>query len=564
MEHQADYWQRNTVGRRALLRGASIAGAGLAGAALIGCGGSAGAPKATPAASSGATGAPAAGAKQPKVSDALVMIQTRDAPSLDPLDSQVRTTPERISLVYPRLINVVRANDNGDTKQAASYAVEGWEWNGDGTKVTFKLRKGVKYQNLAPVNGREFVAADVKSSLDRYMNDPKSTFKARYSDISKIETPDNYTVAITLKSPSRYAMSALAAEPSWILPPELKPEDMKTKAVGPGPFIHDQFLQGEGSKLHKNPDFIDAAKIYYNKYQIKVITDPATRIAAIKTNQADALTTGGVTKSELKTAEGPSVKSYQDVNIGCNGLWFNMRNPKWKDIRARMAISKAFDRQADIDQIYQGDGQMVGPIPTGFGKWAYSDKELREFNAYKYDPAEAKKLWDAAGKPSTSNEYYIRPKAQSTTAAPEAELLAGQIEKNLGIKATYKTEDYTIFLPKGYNNQFEDICLFGYSLGGEPLDYLLLPYMPGGARNGSGLNDPDVAKRLDELKATLDDTAAVAKARDIQKHILDNVMSMAHMTGGNTYATYNAKLQNWQVPAAYPYGIEYTLLSWKE
>ena len=174
------------------------------------------------------------------------------------------------------------------------------------------------------------------------------------------------------------------------------------------------------------------------------------------------------------------------------------------------------------------------------------------------------KLWTAAGKPSTANEYYIRPKAQSTTAAPEAELIAGQIEKNLGIKATFKTEDYTIFLPKGYNNQFDDICLFGYSLGGEPLDYLLLPYYPGGARNGSGINDPDLAKRLDDLKGTLDETAAVSKARDIQKHILDNLMTMAHMTGGNMYATHNAMLQNWQVPAAYPYGIEYTLNSWKE
>ena len=33
--------------------------------------------------------------------------------------------------------------------------------NGDGTQVTFKLRPGVKYANIAPLNGREFTSADV-------------------------------------------------------------------------------------------------------------------------------------------------------------------------------------------------------------------------------------------------------------------------------------------------------------------------------------------------------------------------------------------------------------------
>src|SRR5581483_2227390 len=80
------YWQRRTLdrtlGRRALLRGASVGAVGLAGAALIGCSSSSSSnvPK------SGATNAPAGAAatEQPQVSDAFIAVQTRDATSLEP------------------------------------------------------------------------------------------------------------------------------------------------------------------------------------------------------------------------------------------------------------------------------------------------------------------------------------------------------------------------------------------------------------------------------------------------------------------------------------------------
>ena len=39
MDQNRNYWTRQRVGRRSMLRGAGMASVGLAGAALIGCGG---------------------------------------------------------------------------------------------------------------------------------------------------------------------------------------------------------------------------------------------------------------------------------------------------------------------------------------------------------------------------------------------------------------------------------------------------------------------------------------------------------------------------------------------
>ena len=98
-------WSR-TTGRRAVIRGVGVGSVGLAGAALIGCG--SGPSASTPAGGSSAGGAPGASnapaADKPQMSEAFVAVQTRDAPSLEPLDSNVYTIPERIGLVYPKLL----------------------------------------------------------------------------------------------------------------------------------------------------------------------------------------------------------------------------------------------------------------------------------------------------------------------------------------------------------------------------------------------------------------------------------------------------------------------------
>ena len=148
MRDDERFWTggRAPVTRRQLLRGAGVAGLGVAAAAIIGCGDDAdddddGAAPAATAAPATATAAPAtptaAAADQPVVSDSFKILQSRDAASLDPLASQIYTTPERIGLVYPRLVSVARnpGDDLADTSQVPSWAVDSWEFSPDGAEL---------------------------------------------------------------------------------------------------------------------------------------------------------------------------------------------------------------------------------------------------------------------------------------------------------------------------------------------------------------------------------------------------------------------------------------------
>jgi ABC-type transport system substrate-binding protein len=53
---------------------------------------------------------------------------------------------------------------------------ESWEGNSDYRVWTFKLKRGVKWHNMPPVNGRELVAADIKYCFEAYAKEGVQAF----------------------------------------------------------------------------------------------------------------------------------------------------------------------------------------------------------------------------------------------------------------------------------------------------------------------------------------------------------------------------------------------------
>jgi ABC-type transport system substrate-binding protein len=64
---------------------------------------------------------------------------------------------------------------------------ESWEMSDGGATHTFNLRKGVKFHNKAPVNGREFVAQDIVNTVRLYSGDRRRT-SSRWSTASRRRT----------------------------------------------------------------------------------------------------------------------------------------------------------------------------------------------------------------------------------------------------------------------------------------------------------------------------------------------------------------------------------------
>src|SRR3990170_1851645 len=103
-----------------------------------------------------------------------------------------------------------RAGPQVDVYDSAIVAelAERWEFK-DPSTLVFYLRKGVKFHNKPPVNGRELDSEDVKFTIERMLAGDHG-YKAMYQSIKTVETPDKYTVVLKLDPPDADMLTNLA------------------------------------------------------------------------------------------------------------------------------------------------------------------------------------------------------------------------------------------------------------------------------------------------------------------------------------------------------------------
>ena len=199
---------------------------------------------------------PAVFAQQPKRGGVL-RIADREAPNLDPHLNISFLTHSWSNMVYSQL---VRYPHGPEQKHPADFSIvpdlaEKWEHKSP-TVIVFALRKGVRFHNKPPVNGREVTAEDAKYSIERFM--AKSAFRARFDVVQSVEVADRHTLRVTLKEPFAPFLNHLAASTYVaILPREVeekfkdfnRPEAM----IGTGPFVLKSYQKGVNITFERNP-----------------------------------------------------------------------------------------------------------------------------------------------------------------------------------------------------------------------------------------------------------------------------------------------------------------------
>src|SRR5439155_3181197 len=74
-------------------------------------------------------------------------------------------------------------------------------WHMQGTRLQFKLRKGVRFHDATP-----FTSKDVTASFRRILTDKQSLQAPKLQNIGEMEAPDDHTVVLTLKKPDANAL----------------------------------------------------------------------------------------------------------------------------------------------------------------------------------------------------------------------------------------------------------------------------------------------------------------------------------------------------------------------
>ena len=159
--------------------------------------------------------------------DSVVMGMALEPPGLDPTNAAAAAIAEvTLYNVYETLTKI---KEDGSV---APLLAESWQASPDLKTYTFKLRKGVKFQN-----GEPFDSAAVKFSYERAAA-PASTNKDKslFQSFESVTAPDADTVVIALKYSEPNLPFLLGQASGSIVEPKSAPTDA-TQPVGTGPYV---------------------------------------------------------------------------------------------------------------------------------------------------------------------------------------------------------------------------------------------------------------------------------------------------------------------------------------
>ncbi len=330
----------------------------------------------------------------------------------------------------------------------------------DNKTLIFKLREDVRWSD-----GVKFSAKDVVFTYNSLIS-PKvfTPYSNSFKYVKSVKALDLYTVEVKYKEPYFKALEIWTIEiiPKHILEndKDLMTSNFNQNPIGTGVYLLKEFKISHDIKLISNKDyFLGKAKIDNLIYHF--IPDNTTQFLTLKSKKLDV---GSLTPLQLERQIDADFKNYfnifEDISNGYTYLGFNLKNPKFKNQKVRLALSLAIDRKELVDILFFGHGQVChGPfMPRTF---AYNEN----VKSPKQNLKKAKKLLKEAGYDENNPlEFEIVTNSNNPTRVYAVEILQHQLKK-VGVNVTIRSMEWqaflnTVVMPK----KFEAVVL-GWGLG---------------------------------------------------------------------------------------------------
>ncbi|MCA1954817.1 MAG: peptide ABC transporter substrate-binding protein [Anaerolinea sp.] len=511
-----------------------------------------------------------------------VIIGTPQEPSvLNPLLASSSIEDAIGSLIIEGLVQV-----DADGKYAAVLAEELPTVSDDGLVVTYKLRKGVKFSN-----GDPFTCADVQFTLDAILSDLSQVSTSGYSDIEKLECPDDYTVVLTYAEVYAPYLRLF----SYILPraagdlAQLDSWDFNRNPIGTGPWMLKEWKAGDSMTLVKNPNYREAGKPYLDQLIVKILPSREVGMQALGNGEIHILW-------DLVEADFPALAQMKDKGVSYAGavtgenelLLFNLADPAvdapadpaanphpiLSDVRVREAIVLAIDKQLIVDTLLSGNVK-VGTTVLPTGQFACPQPPTA------YDVEKAKALLEEAGwKPGADGIREKDGKRMSlkitTTSGnklrEQTEQVLVEMLREVGIELVIENvPSDVLFAGWGSNGMRKhgafDILLYTTGPGIDPDSHLYSNYhsdnIPTAENEGVGANysryiNPDVDQWLDDA-AVITNTEARRELYCKVAEQLNKDIPRAYLYERLLLSGYRVELQNLRVspgPSDFTWGSQ--------
>ncbi len=367
-----------------------------------------------------------------------------------------------MSYMYEKLIVL-----DGNYKPTIPWLAESWEYINE-TTVIMKLRKNVLFHDGSPFN-----AKSLKYQMEWILDDENAAWtKSWLEPLKEVELVDEYSVKWHFKRPWGAFLGTMASVPGFMISAQALEKDaaqkkseritheliplrrkaraekdndkveqlqkkitnleeqlkkfqalaqnakpLDTNPIGTGPYMLEAASTDNYITLKRNPDWWFGKSIgkpempYFEGIKVAVIPDPSVRLANLKAGELDSIVLNPVQYRQVKDDASLSVVTFP-VNFLVYNIFNHAKGP-CADIKVRMAISHAIDREALVMGTQQGLGRVASCMYPD-DHWAHNPN----LKPVEYNPELSKKLLAEAG---YSNGLTLKG---FTVNTPEAQAFA--------------------------------------------------------------------------------------------------------------------------------------------
>ncbi|MBI4083451.1 MAG: ABC transporter substrate-binding protein [Candidatus Lambdaproteobacteria bacterium] len=351
-----------------------------------------------------------------------------------------------------------------------------WFWSNGNRDLTFKLRSGVTWHD-----GKPFTSKDIKYTYDALRGavrvgmklNPRKTW---YQNVRDITTNGDHEVTFKLKQPQPALLVLLASGYSPVYAAHVPIQELRTTAIGTGPFKLKGYERDKSVEVVKNHDYFVRNRPYLDGIKFIIIRARASMIAALIANQGDMSNPYYITRplrGQVVEKVPTMVFQLNSDNVSTD-LIVNAKKPPFNNPQLRKVLALALDRQALVDSLYQGRGAAGGGamLAQPYGVWGLPEGMARQVPG----------MGDGA-----ANKEEARRIMRGLGYGPEKKLDVIVSTRNL---VTYT--DAAAWMVSQLKDVYMDATLEIIESGNWHPKVARRDYQVGMNRTGKGADDPDI------------------------------------------------------------------------
>lgn len=393
-----------------------------------------------------------------------------------------------------------------------------WKPNEDGSVWTFRLRKGITFND-----GRRMTARDVAATYNR-LADPDSgsvALSALNGVLGKGATKaaDDLTVRFELDAPNGN-FPYIASSDTYsaiILPADYKGDYEKT-FPGTGRMRVEEYDRGRGATFVRNERYWDKrTPALLDRVEYSFYPDEQPALLALQGNQVDVITQVSAQNARA-ILENPAFAIISARSSAARVLHLRTDQAPWTDKRTRQALALSIDRPAIVKSLFvdraePGNDSPFAPV------FKSTDKDVPQRAK---DIDEAKRLLVAAGQ---ERGFEAKLNVISQLEIPDYAVLVQNAAKEIGIDLQITRQDPGTYYGDGTfgSSPWLDAPagITDYGHRGVPNVQLSAQLTSKGVWNSAHIKDPELDGLIADYTAALDLPAQREAAGAIQRKLLD-------------------------------------------